>query len=105
MGSDRCRFYAMTNDRPKLGPWLRSYEKRQRTGWREWGQRILIGFIAVVVFAAALFGVLWFFLRYPLQTFGALLAIWLVGFVISLILRARARARRARGEAPAFWKR
>ncbi len=76
---------------PHLGPWLRSYGERRRESRKERAVAVLIGTGAAVGFFAVLLGVLWLFVRYPLLTFGGLIAVWGVGLSILLVKRQRAR--------------
>ena len=77
----------MTDDKPRLGPWLRHYAEEERPSKRERAQEILVGGAAVVGFLVVLAGVLWAFVRYPIPTFATLVAIWLIGLVVLLFRR------------------
>jgi len=80
----------MPGEKPRLGPWLRRYTEEERPSKRERAQEVLLGGAAVVGFFIVLAGILWAFVRYPLPTFGALVAVWLVGLVV-LMFRRRPR--------------
>jgi hypothetical protein len=82
---------------PRLGPWLRRYDKKPPTSWRDRVAPILIGTAATLVFGLVLFGVLVAFTRFPLATVGGLLIVWIVGFGLSLALRRRGEGGRPGG--------
>ena len=81
------------NEKPRIGPWLRHYAEQERTSPRERTQEILLAGAAVVGFLLVLVGVLLAFLRFPLVTLGALVALWGIGLATLFVKRRRADAR------------
>ena len=83
----------MTDEKPRLGPWLRHYgEERapdRRERLKELADAAAVGVASLVVLA----GVLIVFVRYPVATLAALLFIWIAGFLTLTIKRRRAAAR------------
>lgn len=76
-------------DPPRVGPWLRRYSNQPERTWRDRVPELLLGAGATVAFALVLLGVGWLFLRAPLPTFGGLVAIWAIGFLVMLVKRRR----------------
>ncbi len=87
----------MTPDPQRLGPWLRGRQPEPERTWRDRAVPILVGAGAVVVFGIVVIVVLKFLFRYPGPTIGVLAVVWLVGFVLSQILRQRDRSGRGGG--------
>jgi hypothetical protein len=83
----------MAEERPRVGPWLRSYGKPPRQPWRERLVTLLVGLGVALVFGALSLAVLWAFVRRPLLTLGGLILVWAVGLVILMVKRQRARLR------------
>jgi len=87
----------VTNDprkeKPRLGPWLSSYGRRERRPLRERATEWTLAGLAAVGFLAAAVGMLWLFIRYPFPVLGALAAVWVIGFVIFTVVSRRSRAR------------
>lgn len=79
----------MSDERPRLGPWLRRYaqdEEAKRDGVREY---LVAGGVAVG--GLAVLGVILLaFLRFPFPTLGILVLVWGVGYVVYLTRRRRA---------------
>jgi hypothetical protein len=81
-------------ERQRVGPWLRSYGRPPKASWRERLVTGAIGLGAVVLFGAALVGILMAFVRWPVWTLAGLIAVWLVGMAILALKRQRDRVRR-----------
>jgi cobalamin biosynthesis protein CobD/CbiB len=80
---------------PRL-PWLSSYGRRDQRTRKEKAVEWSLAGAAGVAFLVLIGGVLWLFVRYPFPVFGALVAVWIVGFVTFTVLSRRARARERR---------
>ncbi len=83
----------MPAERKRVGPWLRSYGRPPKPSWRERLTTAASGLGAVVLFGAALVGVLMAFVRWPVWTLAGLVAVWLVGMVLLALKRQRDRVR------------
>ncbi len=79
-------------DRRRVGPWLRRYDRQEATRAEE-RKELAIGIAVGVVGLAGLIGVGWLFLRSPYVVLGALVVIWVVGFVALVFIRRRAAFR------------
>lgn len=84
---------AMAPRKPRVGPWLRHYGDTPSKTPRQRALEIAMGLAAGVLGIGVVLVVLWAFLRAPLLTFGALVAVWMVGFAILMALRRRERLR------------
>ena len=88
--------------RRRVGPWLRRYDREEAADAEERKERA-IGIAFAVVGLAALVGVLWLFVRSPYVVLGALVVIWVVGFITFVFIRRRAALRdQLIGEGHAF---
>ncbi|NIR01743.1 MAG: hypothetical protein GTN78_16355 [Gemmatimonadales bacterium] len=87
----------MPSEKPRLGPWLRHYGERREPTLRERLPEMLLGLGAALLFFVVLAGILWSFVRFPFETLGGLVAVWVVGLVVLLIKRRRDQARRRTG--------
>ena len=83
----------MTDEKPKLGPWLRHYGRQREVDRRERAKELALGAAAAIGFLGVLVVVLVVFVRYPLPTFAALVAIWGIGFTTLTVKRRRAERR------------
>lgn len=83
----------MTEEKPRLGPWLRRYGQREEKSRRERVHELLLAGAAAVGFLVVLIGVLVAFVAYPIITLVGLVALWGIGFVVLLIKRRRAATR------------
>lgn len=83
----------MTDDKPRLGPFLRQYAEQEQKSPRERVQELLVGGLAAVGMLVLLVGVLLAFVRFPLPTFGVLVGVWGIGFVVLTVKKRRADAR------------
>ena len=83
----------MTDDKPRLGPFLRQYAEQEQRNPRERAQELLLGGLAAVGMLVLLVGVLLAFVRFPLPTFGVLVGVWGIGFVVLTVKQRRADAR------------
>ena len=83
----------MTDEKPRLGPWLRQYSRREEVSRRERAKEVALGAAAGLGFLVELVAVLLVFVRYPIPTFGALVAVWGVGFTTLTVKRRRAERR------------
>lgn len=83
----------MNDEKPKLGPWLRHYGREQEVNRRERLKELVLGAAAAIGFLGILVIVLVVFVRFPLPTFAALVAIWGVGFTTLTVKRRRAERR------------
>jgi hypothetical protein len=79
-------------DRRRVGPWLRRYDRQEATRAEE-RKELAIGIGVGVVGLAALIGVGWLFIRAPYPVLGALVSVWIVGFVSLVFIRRRAALR------------
>lgn len=83
----------MTDEKPRLGPWLRHYGQREQKSRRDRLIEWSLGAGAAVGFLIVLAGVFWAFVRFPVWTFVGLLATWAVGFLVLTVKRQRAATR------------
>lgn len=83
----------MSDEKPRLGPWLRHYGQREKKSRRERLIELSLGAGAAAGFLVVLGAVLWLFIRFPVPTLIGLGAIWLVGFLVLTAKRQRAAAR------------
>ena len=83
----------MTDDKPRLGPWLRHYGEEPKPDRSERVKELVgaaaVGLASLVVLA----GVLILFVRYPVPTLATLVLLWVVGFLTLTVKRRRAAAR------------
>ena len=86
----------MTDDKPRLGPFLRQYAAQEQKSPRERVQELLLGGLSAVGMLVLLGGILVAFVRFPLYTLGALVAVWGIGFVVLLAKRRRGEAQERR---------
>jgi len=80
----------MTDEKPRLGPWLRNYARVREVDRRERAKELALGGAAALGSLVVLGGVLLVFVRHPLPTFAALVAIWGIGYTTLTIKRRRA---------------
>ena len=81
------------NDKPRLGPFLRQYAEQEKKSSRERVQELLLAGAAAVGMLIVLVGVLLAFVRFPFPTFGVLVGVWGIGFVVLTVKQRRANAR------------
>jgi len=81
------------DEKPRLGPWLRRYAQHEEVSRRERAKELALGAAAGLGFLVVLLGILLVFVRYPIPTFAALVAIWGIGFTTLTVKRRRADRR------------
>ena len=81
------------NDKPRLGPFLRQYAEQEEKSPRERVPELLLAGAAAVGMLIVLVGVLFAFVRFPFPSFGALVGVWGIGFVVLTVKQRRANAR------------
>ena len=77
-------------DKPRLGPWLRRYERDEEVE-KERRKELAIGIAVGVASLGALIGLVWLFIRWPYLVLGALVSAWVVGFLFFVVKHRRAR--------------
>jgi hypothetical protein len=80
----------VTDDKPRLGPWLRRYAEQDRAPQREGMREYVVAGAVAVAGLVVLGGVLLAFVRFPFPTLGVLVVVWGVGYALYLIRRRRA---------------
>ena len=83
----------MSDDKPRLGPFLRHYGQQEKKSTRERLTELAIGAAGAIGFLVVLAGVLWSLFKFPALTFIGLVVVWGVGFLVLTVKRQRARAR------------
>jgi L-asparagine transporter-like permease len=83
----------MTQERPRVGPWLRRYSDQPQRTWKDRLPELAIGAGLTVAFFAAVIGVLYSFTKHPFYTFAALVVVWAIGFLGLIVKRKRDRVR------------
>jgi len=81
------------DDPPRLGPWLRRYDRQEATSPRERMREFVVAGGAAAGILVVLAGVLLAFVRFPFPTLRVLVAVWGVGYVIYRVKRGRADLR------------
>lgn len=81
----------MTDDKPRLGPWLRRYAEQDKTPRREGIREYVVAGAVAIAGLVALGGVLLAFVRFPFPTLGVLVLVWGVGYALYLVRRRRAK--------------
>ena len=79
-------------DKPRLGPWLRQYDRQQEAN-EDRPKEVALAIGAGIVGLAALVGLVWLFLRAPLLVFASLVGIWGLGLLMLVVKRRRASLR------------
>ncbi len=82
----------MSDEKPRLGPFLRHYGREEKKSLRERLTEVALIIGAVVGFLIVLAGVMWSFFRFPIATFIGLVVVWGVGFLVLRVKRQRAKA-------------
>ncbi len=79
-------------EKPRLGPWLRSYERSASTPEDRWTERLLAAGVGLVGLVG-LIALVWLFVRAPWHVLAALVGIWGVSLIVLVLKRRRARLR------------
>jgi len=80
----------MSNDPPRLGPWLRHQAQREETPPRERLREYLVAGSAALGGLVLLGVVLVAFIRYPFPTLAVLVAVWGTGYAVYRVKKGRA---------------
>ena len=81
--------HGSVTDRRRVGPWLRRYEAQEPDG-AERRKELAVALGIGVGGLGVLIAVTWLFVRFPYVVLGALVTLWLVGYVALVFIRRRA---------------